>query len=829
MGGAAGAVKIKHNTSHMPEFCVVGRKTFGSMSSVNGTAPGAPGITPRWTTSSKDGVGGSINAASQLTFTLSHGILNEIYFPREDQAATRDLGLLVTNGTDFFSEEKRDTETVTKQLAPGVPSFLLTNTCRQGRYRIEKRVIADPLRNTVLQRITFTPLLEDDYRVYALLAPHLANAGAGNTAWVGNYKGHPLLFAHHDGSTLALACSLPWRKRSVGFVGTSDGWQDLSQHYAMEWTYERAENGNVALTGEVDLAQASDRSFELAVGFGTTATEAAHHALSSLLAGFDQVAAAYEAEWNAWQEALRPLHETEEELGGMFRLSAQILRSHQSKPFPGAMIASLSIPWGNTKGDDNRSGYHLVWPRDLVESAGGLLALRAHDDVLRVLNYLTVTQEADGHWSQNMWIEGTPYWNGLQLDETALPILLVGLCLQEGVLDRAGLRQHYPAVRRALAFLLRHGIVTEQERWEEQRGISVFTLATLVAAVLAGAEMAEKMDEPAVATYCRQTADAWNAAIDTWLYVGDTHTARQAGVEGYYLRINPTTLPAAKLSEQVMEIRNKPAGQNEMLVTEMVSVDPLALVRFGLRAADDPRIVNTVRVIDTLLEADTPNGTAYYRYVNDGYGEHADGSAYDGTGIGRPWPLLAAERAHYELAAGNPERARELLAAVEAFSNNGLLSEQIWDREDRPEHGLVNGKHSGSAMPLVWAHAEHIKLVCSLKQGRVFDLPRDAAKRYAQDGTRAEYVIWRSDLPLPSLPSGHHLRIETVTPATVKWTTDDWQHTEQVDTQDMGLGVHYTDLPTGALDWGNVGFTIFWHDRQAWSGTDYTVVIDPTK
>ena len=102
-----------------------------------------------------------------------------------------------------------------------------------------------------------------------------------------------------------------------------------------------------------------------------------------------------------------------------------MLKSHESKRHPGGLIASLSIPWGFSKGDDDLGGYHLVWPRDMVQIAVGLLAVKANDEAKKVLKYLMITQEADGHWSQNMWLEGTPYWKGIQMDQTALPIRLV--------------------------------------------------------------------------------------------------------------------------------------------------------------------------------------------------------------------------------------------------------------------------------------------------------------------------------------------------------------------------------------------------------------------
>ena len=84
-----------------------------------------------------------------------------------------------------------------------------------------------------------------------------------------------------------------------------------------------------------------------------------------------------------------------------------MLRVHESKSFRGGVIAILSIPWGFEKGDDDLGGYHLVWPRDLVEAGGGFLAAGALDDARRVLTFLQVTQEADGHWGQNMWLDGS--------------------------------------------------------------------------------------------------------------------------------------------------------------------------------------------------------------------------------------------------------------------------------------------------------------------------------------------------------------------------------------------------------------------------------------
>jgi glucoamylase len=215
-------------------------------------ASGQPGILPRWTSSAKSGVGTALNSTSRVWFTLSHGILDEVYYPRLDQACTRDLGL--TDGQDFFSEEKRQTRQEIDYLAVGVPAFRLINTCRQQRYRIEKEVLSDPHRDVVLQSIRFEPLQGrlGDFHLYALLAPHLGNHGYGNTAWVGDYKGEAMLLAERNGTALALACSTAWLNRSAGFVGVSDGWQDLTAHKRMSCRCS-AESGHLGRTGLASL------------------------------------------------------------------------------------------------------------------------------------------------------------------------------------------------------------------------------------------------------------------------------------------------------------------------------------------------------------------------------------------------------------------------------------------------------------------------------------------------------------------------------------------------------------------------------------------------
>jgi glucoamylase len=794
-------------------------------------APGAPGTAARWTSSAKVGVGTALSNDSHVWFTLSHGIFNEIYYPRIDQACVRDMGLIITDGAAFFSEEKRDADSDVHWLAEGVPAFGMTNVSRDGRYRIEKQTLTDPHRDTVLQQVRFIARqgVLSDYRLHVLLAPHLGNQGGGNTAWVDDFEGTPLLFARREGNALALACSAAWARRSVGYVGSTDGWQDLKAHKRMTWEYELAENGNVAMIGEIDLLT-SQGAFVLALGFGSEPESAARNAIASLHRGFVTARKDYIAGWQGWIRTHSPPKKQAASPDDLSEISLAVLRTHESKTVPGGLIASLAIPWGFSKGDNDLGGYHLVWPRDMVETAGGLLAAGAHEDARRALRYLQATQQEDGHWPQNMWLDGSPYWNGIQMDETALPILLVDLARREKALSPADVIRFWPMVRRAAGYLVRNGPVSPQDRWEEDPGYSPFTVGAEIAALLAAADLADLCHEEAsLAGYLRETADVWHSCIDRWMYASSTDWCNRFGVNGYYVRIAPKGM-GTPLRQKDVRIKNVEAAKDTRDAGHLVSPDALALVRFGVRAADHPRMRDTVKIIDAMLKVETPSGSTWHRYNDDGYGEHEDGAPFDGTGIGRGWPLLTGERAHYELAAGRIDAARRLLVTMETFANEGgLISEQVWGAADIPERELYAGRPSGSAMPLVWAHAEYLKLRRSLDDGRLFDLPPQAVQRYLVEKAVSPRRVWRFNHRIRSLPAGKTLRIETLAATRIHWSADGWNSVQDLSSHDTGLGVHFTDLPTQALAAGTrITFTFHWLEAARWEGTDFEVVIGPS-
>lgn len=793
-------------------------------------APGAPGIPARWTSSAKTGIGKSINPSSNVIFTLSHGILNEVYYPREDIACIRDMEILVTDGEDFFSEEKRDTDHFIEWMKEGVPAFHIVNTCKQKRYLIEKEIITDPLRDTVLQKIIFRPLRENDqakYHLFVLLSPHINNSGEGNTGWLDELKGIPMLLASRDGISLALAADYGvFLKRSVGYVGTSDGYKDLKQHKQMEWEYQRAQNGNIALMAEIDISKSNE--FVLALSFSSKAEEAGHHAWASLLDGFDISQKRYVSEWEIFQRNLKDIKTDRNSVGKNFRVSATVLNLHQSKQFPGAVVASLSIPWGETKGDEDIGGYHLVWPRDLVESSEGFLALKSHEEVYKVLNYLMSTQEKDGKWSQNMWLDGVPNWTGLQMDEIALPISVIDQYQCEYFVEPGKLKRYWRGIKKAISVLITNGPSTQQDRWEEESGLSSFTLATEITALLGAASLANANNEPEIAKYCEETADYWNEQIEKWTYITDTPLSREAGVDGYYMRINPYHEPAEEVKNNFIYIKNRTPENGKMHLYELICVDALALVRFGLRAADDPKILNTIKLIDEKLKVETPFGPCWHRYTNDGYGEDKEGNAYNnsGYGIGRAWPLLTGERAHYEIAAGNIDKAKMLLKTMDGFANNGLLPEQVWDTDDIPGKDLFLGKHTGSAMPLTWTHAEYIKLCASIKNKRIFDMSLQTEARYLKKKSPSPYAIWRFDWQCETISQQKILRIEVMAAATIRWTPDDWKTYRDLETKDTDLGIYIADIDIKKETSGEIKFTFLWKEAKRWEGKNFEVKIE---
>ncbi|MFL6545451.1 MAG: glycoside hydrolase family 15 protein [Candidatus Udaeobacter sp.] len=802
--------------------------------SENSVAFGAPGIEPRWTSSAKEGVGTAYHTSCRLWFTLSHGIVNEIYYPHVDQPNTRDFQFLISDGETFCHEEKRDLTHAIEYPERDCLFYRLTNVEPRRRYRLVKYVFADPHRSVLLVH-TKLEVLDESLRgrlsVYALLAPHLAGCGAGNSGWCSEIGDNKLLHAQRKNTHLLMACSSGFSRRSVGYVGFSDGWQDLMHNFKMDWEFKAAENGNIALTAEVELRD--DGEFTVAVALGRSYQSAATKLFQSLAEPFELKRESYIRQWQ--RAVIDPKFDFTSDTtddGGMYRLSRCVLLAHEDKVFQGAIVASLSIPWGETKSDQDLGGYHLVWTRDLVHSATALLATGQIGTPLRALIWLAAIQRPDGSFPQNSWIDGTAYWSGLQLDQVAFPILLAWRLHKQDALDLFSPRA---MILRAAARLIAQGPVTAQDRWEENAGYSPSTLAVVIAALVCTAEWAKEFGKTEVADFILAYADWLAAHVEEWTVTTEGELIE--GLPRHYIRINPADPvapdPHADPNKTIIQLAN---GGGIHPARNVVGGDFLHLVRFGIRKPDDAIVRDSIEVIDGVLKHELPQGPGWRRYNHDGYGQKDDGSAFDGTGVGRCWPILTGERGHYELAAGRD--SKPFIRSMEDFANEGgMLTEQLWDGPDLSHKGRIHsgesGTHmkpgcpTGAAMPLCWSHAEYVALVRSRHDGVCFDCVDPAFERYVLNPAQSRYEIWTVRHPLRLAPPGKILRIIVAAEATIVWSTDNWIRRDESQTSyQPELNLWFADFPTAEWPQGSAfAFTFFWKRDQRWEGRNWQVNI----
>src|SRR5579864_3981962 len=679
----------------------------------NNEAFGRPGIEPRWTHGGKDGVGTAYAASSRIWLTFWNGILTEVYYPTVDRPQLRDLQYLITYGKCFFHEEKRNLKSKLERLSDHALGYRCTNSDPAGRYAVIKEIITDPHFDCVLQRTELTgdPSFISKLRLYALCAPNLEVGGWGNTGYVAKFEGRKVLMAQKQGTWLALAATVPFSRVSCGYVGKSDGWTDLAGNFEMDWEFDQATDGNIALTGELDLS--SCHEFTLGLAFGNSQHQSITTLFQALSIPFEQHHQRFTEQWDRVGAKLLPLHKASSDDGKSYCGSFSLLRAHEEKSYPGAFIASLSIPWGAAKGDQDQGGYHLVWTRDMVNSVSSILAAGDSVTPLRALVYLAASQQEDGGFAQNFWVNGEPYRRGVQLDEVPFPILLAWQLERQDALQGF---DPYPMVLQAVGYLVRHGPVTQQERWEEASGYSPSTLASNIAALICAACFARGRHDEATAKFLEEYADFLESHVEAWTVTTDGTLV--PGIKRHYIRILPASVdnphPDEDPNSGRIVIANRPPGSQRVFpAKEIVDAGFLELVRYGIRKPDDPVIVDSLRVVDAVLKVDTPFGPCWHRYSNDGYGQREDGGPFTSGGQGRAWPLLTGERGHYELAAGHD--VKPFIRAMEGFgSATGLLPEQVWDEPDRPDIYMYLGRPTGSAMPLMWAHAEYVKLLRSV-------------------------------------------------------------------------------------------------------------------
>ena len=690
------------------------------LASARGEAPGAPGAASDWVTGNKDGFGTARGTDSKVWYTLNNGELSEIYYPRIDTPSTRDTQLVVTDGRTFTDRETTDTIHRVRLLDPESLSYQQINTARSGKYVITKTYVTDPRRSTVLVDIKFRSLTGQRYRVYVLHDPALTMTGDDDT---GSTQSGALVATDGTNSDAVLASS-GFSKTSSGYQGQSDGWTDLASDHQMDWTYTASQPGNVVQTGQTALTGlAGGQHLTLAIGFATSTSAAVSVARASLASRFAAVQQAYAAGWHRYIATLNPVPRSAARSATEYHVSQMVLAASEDKTYRGGFVAAPGRPWAWANVLQSLPVYHAVWSRDLYEIATALIAMGDRAAANRALDYLfNVQQRPDGSYPQNSRLSGEAVFGGLQMDEVSFPTVLAGQ------LDRTGAAD-WEHIRKAEDFVIANGPSTPGERWENAAGYSPATIAAEISGLVVGADIARKNGDNARADHYLQIADSWRSSLGHWTVTSNGPLSSRP----YFLRI--TADGNANAGTQIQLSDGGP------LIDQRKVLDPsfLELVRLGVLRPDDPRVLNTLTLVDKYLGYSTPNGPFWHRASFDGYGEKADGSEWQptptGSGIthGRGWPLLTGERGEYQLAAGSDAQNYLDTMARSADNASWLLPEQVWDHQPPAGTGpeFRPGEPTFSATPLAWTHAQFIRLAWSIDNGAPIETPQPVACRYS--------------------------------------------------------------------------------------------------
>lgn len=776
------------------------------------TAPGAPGEISTWAYSGKTGIGTSYEAyaqgqyqpsattgaVSKVWFSLAEGIITETMFGLIHEAQLKEMQFFI-QGEDFFHEEKKDTISHIEYLhtdTQGRPlslAYRVINKDKQGRYEIEKHIFTDPDRNSLMVKVLFRAHT-DKITPYLLVNPHVANTGSNDKAWFDSNT----WYAQDGNSSLALVTDAEVTQHTVGFVGVSDGITQVQLEGKIADVYHTTGDatGNVAITLQLPTLSQQTSEWHFALGFGhganNTGVEASHSAArQTLQTGYTQVLANYKGEGDAigWEDYLQSLpmldtlSQTATDGGKLLYASALVLKAQEDKTHAGALIASLSNPWGDTKpAETSRTGYKAVWPRDFYQVAMAMLALGDKETPKVAFEYLQkvqVTEQTPGFSGTPGWflqktqVDGQLEWIAVQMDQTAMPIMLGWRLWQEGVLsDEEAIHWYNKMLKPAADFLARGGNIkldwidieitppyTQQERWEEQFGYSPSTTAAIIAGLVSAADIAKLAGDSNSATEYLAAADKMSSELEATMFTNNGSLKDAPNDGHYYLRITENTDPNDRAS---LATRNGLDIKDESLV---VDGGFLELVRYGVRAANDPHVLDTLPELDNMQLPDLMRvkyeftfpgveGTfpGWRRYGIDGYGEDTEtGLGYGAINEtmspgqrGRVWPFFTGERGHYELAraqvAGkiSADAMNNLrntyVKAMELFANEGLmLPEQVWDGVGSNDvYNYPLGGGTNSATPLAWTHAEYIKLLRSFNEQKVWDRYPLVEARYVE-------------------------------------------------------------------------------------------------
>ncbi|MDA3929000.1 MAG: glucan 1,4-alpha-glucosidase [Prolixibacteraceae bacterium] len=750
-------------------------------------APGAPGKSSVWAYAGKTGIGTSYNSYSNETetiskvwFSVAQGILTETMFGLIHESQIKEMQFIVV-GKDFVDYEKSDTKSTIEYLhadEQGRPlslAYKIITTDIEGKYEIEKHIFTNPDEQSLFVRTIFRAN-ENGITPYLYLNPHVENTGSGDVASVDRKTMH----AFQNNTHLTLLSSKKFEVVSTGFVGVSDGISELKKHGKLINLYNTTGDipGNVAAIAQLKEMNKKGVEYNFSIGFGHSLKESRKAASNTLASGYNKVLKHYNGEGEnlGWEDYISSLSELPKMYGSttdngkLLNISAMVLKAQEDKSNPGALIASLSNPWGETASAEKPStGYKAVWPRDFYQCAMALLAMGDIETPLVAFEYLQkvqVQKETPGNKGVTGWflqkthVDGEIEWISIQLDQTAMPIMLGWRLWKAGILsNEKAIYWYNQMLKSAATFLVDGGEVdidwnkiiivppkTQQERWEEQPGYSPSTTAAVISGLVCAADFAMLSGDEANAEKFLNAADKFEKQLEETMYT----TKGEVGDGNYFVRITSNNNPND--GEKIIANNGKKA-MNETLILD---AGFLELVRYGVRKANSESILESVEELDMpreenlqvkylfKFEGDDNSYPGWRRYGNDGYGESVlDGSNYgtqDDTHRGRVWPFFTGERGHYELAKAAESNELDIdklkntyVKALEYFANEGgMLPEQVWDGVGVNAANYKTGETTNSATPLAWTHAEYIKLVRSISDQKVWDRYSIVEQRYSK-------------------------------------------------------------------------------------------------
>ncbi|CCQ11719.1 Glucoamylase [Pseudoalteromonas luteoviolacea B = ATCC 29581] len=755
-------------------------------------APGAPGDKPFWAYSGKTGIGTSYEHyvdgqyanntvtgdVSKVWFSIAQGRITETMFGLIHEAQIKDMQFIVV-GKDYTVTEHDKLEVSIDYLhkdADGRPlslAYKVTSKDPQGRFTLEKHIFTDPNGQTLFVRASVDA--QEDVTLFVNVNPYVNNSGLGDMAHV-DARG---LVAFEGERFLTLQASKPFAEASVGFTGVSDNLKALKSTQKITQAYhstgEQAGNVNwLASVGHVKSGEVVD--FALSVGSSLDGSFA--EGQKTLTSGYDKVLAQYNGigenvGWEDYLASLSPLtslYSVTADQGKLLNTSAMVLKAQEDKTHAGALIASLSNPWGDTvSAEEGKTGYKAVWVRDFYQVAMAFMAMGDSQTALTAFEYLQKVQVTDktpgnqgdtGWFLQKTHVDGELEWVAVQLDQTAMPIMLAWKLWQSGVLSQEKLQYWYTNMLKPAANFLVDGgkakilwndtdilpPMTQQERWEEQFGYSPSTTAAIIAGLITASDIAKQANDLESAERFLETAKQYDGQVEALMFTTKGNLPSEVSDGQYFIRIGQDKDPNSSTT------LNDNNGRSGLDKKHIIDGGFLELVRYGVRAADAPSIVATLPEYDDETLEDnlrvkysfTFEGVegafpGFRRYGNDGYGEDEQtGANYAAQGHntpgqrGRVWPFFTGERGHYELAKLTQsgqlseqslnDLVNTYVKGMELFANEGMmLPEQVWDNVGTNSHNYQFGEGTNSATPLAWTHAEYVKLLRSLSDKNVWD------------------------------------------------------------------------------------------------------------